>query len=438
MVRVKRTRDRPLAPTLRLDGVEPAERRLRVLLLSQYFPPEVGATQSRMQAFAEYLAARGHQVTVIAEFPNHPRGVIPADYRGSLYEDDRSNPYRVLRVWVKASEEKTQRTRMAFYLSYMALATALAPVAGKADVVVATTPPLFTGAAGLALARLNRAPFVLDVRDLWPSAAVSLNQISAGRPLRLAEWLERLLYRKATAVVAVTRPFCAHVDRIRAAPPPTTLIPNGTLDLFLDAEPANGRAALRADPDEFVVTFAGTHGIAQGLDTVIEAAPQLDREARFALIGDGPLKEPLVRLAHEAGVRNVDFHDQVPLTETPPLLASSDALLVPLSAHPTFRDFVPSKLIDAMAVGRPVVLAAAGEAAHILEEAGAGVVAAPEDPDDLVRAVRWLRSHPAEAAEMGRRGREYARTRRRSEGAKQLERLILDATAVAYSSASPS
>ena len=178
--RVMRSTSKPLPPTLRLENVEPAERRLRILLLSQYFAPEVGATQSRMQAFAEHLAARGHEVTVICEFPNHPHGVIPAEYRGHVYEDDRSNPYRILRVWVKASEEKTQRTRMQFYLSYMALATAMAPIAGRADVVVATTPPLFTGIAGLALARLNRAPFVLDVRDLWPSAAVSLMQIRHG------------------------------------------------------------------------------------------------------------------------------------------------------------------------------------------------------------------------------------------------------------------
>jgi glycosyltransferase involved in cell wall biosynthesis len=421
-----RTRDRPLEPALRLEGIEPAERRLRVLVLSQYFPPEVGATQSRMQAFAEYLAARGHQVTVISEFPNHPHGVIPAEYRGRLYEDDRSNPYRVLRVWVKASEEKTQRTRMAFYLSYMAMATALAPVAGRADVVLATTPPLFTGAAGLALARLNRAPFVLDVRDLWPAAAISLNQIDSGRTLRLAEWLERLLYRRAAAVVAVTQPFCDHVDRIRGRAPATTLIPNGTLELFLEAESGNGRARLGATDADFVVTFAGTHGIAQGLGSVVRAAPELEGEARFALVGDGPLKEPLVRLAREQGVRNVDFHDQVPLAETPPLLASSDALLVPLSAHPTFRDFVPSKLIDAMAVGRPVVLTAAGESARILEEAGAGVVVAPEDPDELVRAVRWLREHPEEAAQMGRRGREYARSRLRTVGARRLEELLLE------------
>ena len=424
--RVMRSDRKPLPATLRLDDVKRAEQRLRILLLSQYFAPEVGATQSRMQAFAEHLAARGHDVTVICEFPNHPHGVVPAEYGGHIYEDDRSNPYRILRVWVKASEEKTQRTRMQFYLSYMALATAMAPIAGRADVVVATTPPLFTGVSGLALARLNGAPFVLDVRDLWPSAAVSLMQIDTGRTLRAAEWLERILYRRAAAVVAVTQPFCEHVDRIRNAPPSTTLIPNGTLEMFLEAVPENGRAVLGVADSEFVVTFAGTHGIAQGLDTIVRAAPLLEGEASFALVGDGPLKAPLVQLAADAGTSNVAFHPQVPIGETPPLLAASDALLVPLSAHPTFRDFVPSKLIDVMAVGRPVIVSASGESARILEEAGAGVVAAPEDPDDLARSVRWLREHPDEAAAMGRRGREYARSRLRSVQAARLEEFLVD------------
>ena len=141
--------------------------RLRVLLLSQYFPPEVGATQSRMQAFAECLAARGHDVTVICEFPNHPHGVIPQEYRGRIDEDDHSNPYRILRVWVKASEEKTQWTRIAFYLSTWRWRPRCAD-RGTGRRRSRDDAAAFTGVAGLALARLNRAPFVLDVRDLWP------------------------------------------------------------------------------------------------------------------------------------------------------------------------------------------------------------------------------------------------------------------------------
>ena len=420
----------PLAPTLPRLRAARAERSLRILLLSQYFPPEVGATQSRIQAFAEFLSARGHDVTVICEFPNHPHGVIPEAYQGQLYEDDRSNAYRVLRVWVKANPEKTQATRMQFYLSYMALATAMAPIAGRADVVVATSPPLFTGLAGLALARLNNAPFVLDVRDLWPAAAVSLNQIPSKKVIAAGEALERTLYRRAALVTAVTRPFCDHIDRIRGKPPGSVLLPNGTLELFFEVDVDGMREAIRRQlggGDRFLVTFAGTLGIAQALPKVLDAAAEA-RDVAFAFVGDGPLRDSLVRSAHSRGLTNVTFHEQVAVEDVPPFLAASDALLVTLSGHPTFFDFVPSKILDFLAVGRPVIVSAGGEAARLVERSGGGVVVPPENPEELVRAARWLAGHRDEAAEMGRRGREFASRRLRLRQAERLERLLVDLT----------
>ena len=416
-----------LPPALRRPPATRSPRCLRVLLLSQYFPPEVGATQSRMQAFAEYLAARGHDVTVIAEFPNHPQGVLPAAYRGRLLDDDRSNPYRVIRVWVKASLEKTPRTRMSFYLSYMALATLVAPLAGRVDVVVASSPPLFAAAAGLTIARLQRVPFLLDIRDLWPAAAVSLDQLPSGPTRGAAEWLERLLYREASAVAAVTHPFCAHVDAIRRRAPATTLLPNGTLEAFLEAEPSNGaRERLGATDGAFVVTYAGNFGIAQALPAVVEAAAQADDGIRFVLIGEGPLRARVARHAVELGARNVSLLPQLPLHEVPPLLAASDALIVPLSAHPTFAAFMPSKLLDSMATGRPVLLSAAGESRRVLERVGAGLAVEPEDPAALAAAAAWLRAHPREARAMGERGRAFAGTRLRAAQAARLEALLLD------------
>jgi glycosyltransferase involved in cell wall biosynthesis len=407
--------------------IRPAPQRLRVLLLSQYFPPEIGATQSRMQAFAEYLSARGHDVTVVAEFPNHPYGVIPERYRGYVIDDDRANGYRVLRVWVKTSHEKTQGTRIAFYLSYMALATAVGPIVGPADVVVATSPPLFTGVAGVALARMYNAPLVLDVRDLWPAAAEALSQISDGAMRTAALGLERFLYRQSAAVVAVTRPFCEHVDSIRRQPPATTLIPNGTLELFFDVDGDRGaRAALGGRDDAFVVTFAGTHGLAQALPRVLDAAARVSDDIVFAFIGEGPVKDALQREAGARGLPNVRFRPQIPLHEMPGVLAASDALLVPLSAHPTFADFVPSKMIDFMAAGRPVLLSAAGEAARVLDAAGAGVAVPPEDADALAGAATWLASHPAEAREMGARGRAFAARRLRVVQAERLEQVLFD------------
>ena len=420
--------DRPLTPALpeQARSRRRRDRKLRVILLSQYFPPEVGATQSRMQAFAEHLAAEGHSVTVICEFPNHPHGVIPKIYRGRLYQDDRSNPYRVLRVWVLASAEKTQLTRVQFYLSYMTLAAAIAPLAGPADVVFATSPPLFTGIAGAAIARLNRAPLVLDVRDLWPAAAVSLGQISNSVALRFSETVERWLYREAATVTTVTRPFCRHIDPYRRGGPRSVLIPNGTLDLFFADADRSAREWLGVPEEDFLVTFAGMHGIAQGLPAVLDSAADLNGNAHLAFVGDGPVKEQLVADAARRGLENVSFHGQVPLEQMPGIFAASDALLVPLSAHPIFSQFVPSKMIDAMAAERPVVLSATGESARILEHASAGIAVPPEDPAALARAIGWLDDHREEARAMGSRGRRFARTRLRSAQAERLERVLLD------------
>lgn len=418
---------RALQSTLPVTRIPPAARTLKILLVSQYFPPEIGATQSRMQAFAEYLSARGHDVTVIAEFPNHPLGNIPDRYRRRVVEDDRSNPYRVLRVWVRATPEKTQMTRLSFYTSFMAMATLVAPFTGRPDVVLATTPPLFTGLAGWAIARTMRVPLVLDVRDLWPAAATSLNQISPGFVTSAAELIERRLYRAAAAVAAVTQPFCEHIDGIRQRPPATTLIPNGTLEQFFLE---NGNVdRLGVEDGRFLVTFAGTHGIAQALPSALDAAELAKDYADFAFVGEGPVKPLIAEQAQTRKLGNVHFHAQVPLEGIAPILRGSDALLVTLSAHPTFEKFMPSKLTDFMAIGRPVLLAAAGESARFVDSAGAGLVVPPENPSALADAVRWLREHPDEAGEMGRRGRAFARKHLRSDQAARLEDLLYAITA---------
>jgi len=316
---------------------------------------------------------------------------------------------------------------MAFYLSYMGFATACAPLFGRVDVVLATTPPLFAAAAGLGIARMKRAPFVLDVRDLWPAAAVSLNELSPGRALRAAEYMERLLYRQAAVVIAVTRPFCDHIDRVRKSLPKTVFVPNGTIDLFFSKGDPEARKRLGISDDRFLVTFAGTHGIAQGLPSVLDAAERVNGDVHFAFIGEGPVKSALVRSAQDRGLTNVSFHPHLPLEEIAPVLAASDTLLVPLSADKTFAGFVPSKLFDFMATGRPVIVSARGEPASLLERAGAGLAIEPEDPHALANGARWLAEHPGEAEDMGRRGRDFARTRLRSVQAARLEQVLLHA-----------
>ncbi len=175
---------------------------MHILYLSQYFPPEVGATQTRAYEMARGLVRAGHRVTMLTEVPNHPSGIVPPAYRGKWFERSELDGIDVLRVWVKASPVKTFKSRMAFYLSYMANATLVGALKarGPFDVVYATSPPLFVGAAGLALHGLKRAPFVFEVRDLWPESAVALGELRSPRAIAWAGKLEELCYNRASRV----------------------------------------------------------------------------------------------------------------------------------------------------------------------------------------------------------------------------------------------
>jgi glycosyltransferase involved in cell wall biosynthesis len=182
---------------------------MRILYLSQYFPPEVGATQTRAYEMAHHLATAGHHVTVITEFPNHPKGIIPSEYRGKLYEHTTFDDIEVIRVWVKTSPTKTFWSRMAFYLSYMLNSTiaGLFLARGQYDVLYATSPPLFVGGAALALSYLRRIPLFFEVRDLWPESAIEMGELSNPKIISVAKWLEKACYGRAKQIVVVTQGF---------------------------------------------------------------------------------------------------------------------------------------------------------------------------------------------------------------------------------------
>ena len=410
---------------------------MRVLLISQYFFPEVGATQTRMMEFARALTDAGHEVDVLTEFPNHPAGVIPDSYKGRWIEFDRSLPFRVVRVWVAASRRKTFRTRLQFYGSFVGMAIAASVrLPRRYDVVAATSPPLPVALAGSIIARLKRAAFVMDVRDLWPLAAGALNELSNPRVYRWAERLEQRLYRSADRITVTTRAFERHIgaqDARRVGK--LVYVPNGTVERVFD--PAAGDNGVRARlglEHRFVVTYAGLHGVAQGLSTVLAAAERLKAhpQVHFLFVGEGPLKNALQTEARRRQLSSVTFHSQVPLEESVWYLNASDALLVPLTPDPVFRMFVPSKLFDSMACAKPVLLSVDGEARELLEDAKAGIFVPPGDAERLADSILRLAADPAGCEKMGRNGRDYVlRNYRRSEQARHFAAVVADAAAAA-------
>jgi glycosyltransferase involved in cell wall biosynthesis len=260
---------------------------------------------------ARGLVQAGHRVTMIAEVPNHPSGIVPAAYRGKWYERGELDGIDVLRVWVKASPVKNFKSRMAFYLSYMANGALVGALKarGPFDVVYATSPPLFVGAAGLALHGLKRAPFVFEVRDLWPESAVALGELSSPRAIAWAGKLEELCYNRASRIVVVTEGIRQRLLQRGYAADKLALIPNGANTDLFQRQPELGEQ-FRSEHglgDAFVAVYAGIHGIAQGLETLLHAADLLrnDPGVRFVLVGEGPVKAELQALRAKLGLDNV-------------------------------------------------------------------------------------------------------------------------------------
>lgn len=382
---------------------------MRVQIFTQYFTPEIGATSTRVHVFATALAERGHDVEVICEVPNHPHGVVREGYRGRVLVRRRLDGFHVSYVWVLARPEKTTRTRLAFYASYAAMASVVGAARPRPDVILASSPPLPVAAAAALVAARHRAPWALDVRDLWPAAAVAMGELSNLRLLRLAELLEGRLYESAAAITTVTEPFRQEIAGRVSRPEKVTLLPNGTTPFWTEAaELEVSRAELGLPEDRFIWTFAGNVGRAQGLEAAVDAASLLGKRFRLLILGDGPARAALEERARSAPPGAIEFRDQVEPAEARRYLRASDALLVPLAADPTLASFVPSKLFDFCAVGRPVIVAAAGEPQRLAVAAGAALGAPPGDLAALARSLEALAEDPALGWRLSDEGRRFA------------------------------
>jgi glycosyltransferase involved in cell wall biosynthesis len=398
---------------------------MRILVVSQYYPPEAGATQNRLGSFVEGLVGRGHEVTVVCEQPNHPSGIFHPGFGRKPLMTEVSDGLTVHRLWVAASPRKTTTRRLAFYGTFAAGAGALVASGPRFDVAFASSPPLPGAFAAGFAAHARGIPVVVDVRDLWPAVAEALGELSAPSVMSMFEWSERRLYRFAQRVTATTRPFCRHIDRV-AGWPISVHLPNGARDELLElperAPSRNGRP--------FTIGYAGNLGIAQGLQIIFDAAECLRADdIRFLLVGDGPLAEELRQRRERRALDAIDLRPPVPVEEVGDILLECDALLVPLRRHPLLADFIPSKLYDSMAVGRPVILAATGEAASLVRDSGCGVVVEPENGAALADAARALANDPDAARDHGAAGRRVAAEHARSRQVQRLEEVLFEVAA---------
>lgn len=383
----------------------------RVLLVTHYFPPEVGAPQARLSEMSRSWAESGAQVTVLTGMPNHPTGVVPPAYRGAWLRDEAHGPLRVLRTWLYATPNEGIVKKTLGHLSFMVTAVVLGGWrTGPVDVVVVSSPTFFSIGAAWVLARLRRARLVVEVRDLWPAIFVELGVLTDKRVIGVLERLEMAAYAAAAAVVVVSEGFRDVLVQRGVPADKVHTVRNGVdLERFAGSQPADPavRVRLGAAADEVLVLYLGAHGISQGLPAVAEAAALLrDEPVRFAFVGEGADKGRLLARVQALGLTSVVSLPAVPRDQVPGLLAAADVCLVPLRDVPLFSTFIPSKIFEYLAAEKAVVGSVTGEPAGILREAGA-VVVGPEEPAALAEALRALAGDPERRAALGRQGRAY-------------------------------
>ncbi len=383
---------------------------MRILFLSHYFFPEGNAPATRVYELCRRWARMGHEVTVVTCAPNVPRGVVYAGYANRPYQRELVDGVHVRRVWTLLAANEGSARRIANYLSFLLAGTLAALAAPRPDVLIATSPQFFCGLAGVLASRLRRVPFVLEIRDLWPESIVAVGAMRPSRTIRWLEWLERRMYAAATRIVTVGDGYRRKLAERGVAPERVDLVPNG-VDLGMFRSGADGSSVRREFGlgDAFVCAYVGTIGMGCGLDVALRAGRLLRErgreDVRFLLVGDGAIRERLEREAREAGLANVVFTGRLDKARMPEVLAAADACLVHLARRELFTTVLPSKIFEAAAMSRPIVLGVEGFAAELVAGAGAGLCIEPENEAQLVEAVLRLADDRALARRLGAAGR---------------------------------
>ena len=383
---------------------------MHVLLLAlNYYPDKLG-NAPLMTGLCEGLVKRGHDVTVVCAFPHHESGRIESKYRGKLFARDTHNGVNILRVWLYAPQGRTL-AKMANYASFTATALAAASTIRKVDVIFTPSPPLTLGIVDQLLSRFRRIPFVYNLQDLFPEAAIRLGVMTNPAMVKGFEKLEKHVYRKAAHLSVISESFREHCQSRGVPRDKISVIPNYTDTDFITPQPKN-KNRFRTEYNlskRFVVQFSGRMGYSQGLETVVDAWRRLADlpDIRLMLVGDGQARPMLEdELGNDARVIMLPVQ---PRAELPALLGAADVGLAPLR-HGMAGTSVPSKIFGIMAAARPVIAGVdiGSDAQTLIETAQCGYVVPPEDPEALAKRIRHLYLNRRHAVSMGRRGRRYA------------------------------
>lgn len=384
---------------------------MHIVLVTHYYPPEVNAPAQRASDHARVWVDNGHDVTIVTAQPSHPYGRV-YDGFSNVTEETRHEGIRVLRLKTKLGANAGTVGRTLNYASFYAAARANAGRIGKADVVISTSPQFFCGLAGRGISRACKAKWILEIRDIWPESIIAVGAAKPSLATQALTGMADRAYRDCDKIVSVSPGFAAHFNNRGVPSGKVALVPNG---IHTDTEPRAGTlddfpklARLRG---RYLAAYVGTFGMAHGLSTVLDAAQCLKDNPHIGIIlaGSGAERDRIASRIVDDALENVVLLDQLSREAVNKLWSLVDASLVHLKRQDVFRTVIPTKLLEGMAMAKPIALGVEGVAADILQAAGGGRAFPPEDPGALADVLTSFAADTEMSVAMGQSGQSYVR-----------------------------
>jgi len=378
---------------------------MRILFLTDNFPPESNAPATRTFEHCKEWVAKGAEVTVITCTPNFPQGKVFAGYKNKLYQKEMMDGIRVIRVWTYITPNRGLFRRILDYMSFC-ISSFIASLFVKTDLIIATTPQLFTAVAGFLTSFFKRKPWVMEVRDLWPESIKAVGAMEESRILKILDRLVLFLYQKADKIVVVTDSFKERMIGCGVKAEKVHVIKNGVhLHQYQPREKNNALVKKHQLQNKFIVAYIGTHGMAHRLDFILDCATEVeDKQIHFLFIGDGAFKSRLVDMAERLKLKNVTLLDAIPKIAVADYINIADVALINLRKSDTFKKVLPSKIFENAAMGKPILLGVEGEAKDLIESYNAGICFEPENKVDFLEKLNMIYHNKNEYIEMQKGG----------------------------------
>jgi glycosyltransferase involved in cell wall biosynthesis len=385
---------------------------MKILIVTQHFPPERGAVR-RLFEFARFFVRQGNEVSVLTAMPNYPDGIVPEKYRGRMFYREDMEGVEVFRSWTLPASNRYPGKRMIGFIIFLFTSLLNAfRIKGDFDVVLASTPPVNTPVIGWVISRLKRSKFVIEIRDLQPESSEDFGNLNPSLFTRLLKKLMHGLYRRADRIVAATDGITNYIKKLPDIKDDrVATIKSGFGEEFAAAD-HNGIRRKFGWEEKFLILYSGTLGWAHSLETVIEAARQLtdQPDVQFVFVGDGEKRSALEGMVRDYGLGNVSFTGAQPLETIPHFLKTSDVLVESLKEVPITQGTFPAKLFEYMASGRPILFGARdGEAIRELRAAGGVLAFASDDVQKLCDYILKLKNGAIDGEALGRKYHTHAR-----------------------------